>query len=136
MTALGTAGSHGSDRRDDQMSHQDEPIPHTANDDRAGRKLQDYEPVANCVRISIRHGHVRQGANIKAICVIRHATSSVSQLVGKVLRRQYARGGLLVWTERRQAERASTGSAGVVSDSAPGASGNSPVANFDRIQEY
>jgi hypothetical protein len=54
----GTAGSHGSDRRDDQVSHQDEPIPHTANDDRAGRKLQDYEPVANCVRISIRHGHV------------------------------------------------------------------------------
>ena len=52
----GTAGSHGSDRRDDQMSHQDEPIPHTANNDRAGRKLQDYEPVANCVRISIRHG--------------------------------------------------------------------------------
>jgi hypothetical protein len=31
--------------------HQDEPIPHTANDDGAGRKLQDYEPVANCVRI-------------------------------------------------------------------------------------
>jgi len=54
----GTAGSHGSDRRDHQMSHQNEPIPHTANDDRAGRKLQDYEPVANCVRISIRHGHV------------------------------------------------------------------------------
>lgn len=53
----GTAGSRGSDRRDDQMSHQDEPIPHTANDDRAGRKLQDYEPVADCVRISIRHGH-------------------------------------------------------------------------------
>jgi hypothetical protein len=22
-----------------------------ANDDRAGRKLQDYEPIANCVRI-------------------------------------------------------------------------------------
>jgi hypothetical protein len=43
------------------MSHQDEPIPHKANDDRAGRKLQDYEPVANCVRISIRHG--QQGAN-------------------------------------------------------------------------
>ncbi len=38
----GTAGSHGSDRRDDEMSHQDEPIPHTANDDPAGRKLQDY----------------------------------------------------------------------------------------------
>jgi hypothetical protein len=57
----GTAGSHGSDRRDDQMSHQDEPIPHTANDGRAGRKLQDYEPVANCVRISIRHGQAIAG---------------------------------------------------------------------------
>ena len=55
----GTAGSHGSDRRDDQMSHQDEPIPHTANDDRAWPKLKDYEPVANCGRLSIRHG---QGA--------------------------------------------------------------------------
>jgi hypothetical protein len=56
----GTAGSHGPDRRDDQMSHQDEPIPHTANDDRAWRKLQDYEPVANCGRLSIRHGQVRK----------------------------------------------------------------------------
>ena len=25
----------------DQMSHQDKPIPHTKNDDRVGRKLQD-----------------------------------------------------------------------------------------------
>jgi hypothetical protein len=40
----GTAGSHGPDRRDDQMNYQDEPIPHTANDDRAGRTLQGYEP--------------------------------------------------------------------------------------------
>jgi hypothetical protein len=55
----GTAGSHGPDRRDDQMSYQDEPIPHPANDDRAGRTLQGYEPVANCGRLSIRHG---QGA--------------------------------------------------------------------------
>jgi hypothetical protein len=30
----GTAGSHGPDRRDDEMSYRDEPIPHTANDDR------------------------------------------------------------------------------------------------------
>ena len=37
----GTAGGHGSDRRDDQMSHQDKPIPHTKDDDRVGRKLQD-----------------------------------------------------------------------------------------------
>ncbi len=54
----GTAGSHGPDRRGDQISHQDEPIPHTANDDRAWQKLQDYEPLANCgARLSIRHGH-------------------------------------------------------------------------------
>jgi hypothetical protein len=55
----GTAGSHGPDRRDDQMNYQDEPIPHTANDDRAGRTLQGYEAVANCGRLSIRHGQPR-----------------------------------------------------------------------------
>jgi len=39
----GTARSHGPDRRDDQMSDQDEPIPHTANADRPWPELQGYE---------------------------------------------------------------------------------------------
>ena len=56
----GTAGGHGSDRRDDQMSHQDEPIPHAANDDGAWRKLQGYQPIANCGRLAIRRGQVAQ----------------------------------------------------------------------------
>jgi hypothetical protein len=30
----GTARSHGPENRDDQVSHQDEPIPHAGNDDR------------------------------------------------------------------------------------------------------
>jgi hypothetical protein len=54
----GATGTHGPDRRDDQMSYQEEPIPHTANDDLAGRKLQDYKPAANCFKLSTRHGHV------------------------------------------------------------------------------
>jgi hypothetical protein len=69
----GTAGSHGSDRRDDQMSHQDEPIPHAANNDRAGGKLQDYETVADFVRILIRRG---QGD-------IRHALEELRGLKGR-----------------------------------------------------
>jgi len=37
--------------------------PASANDDVAGRKLQDYKPAANCVRLSIRHAHHLCGLN-------------------------------------------------------------------------
>jgi len=57
------ARSHGSDHRDDQMSHQDEPISHTANDDRGWRPSQGYEPIADCAKLSIRHGQGNLSAN-------------------------------------------------------------------------
>ena len=41
------------------MSDQNKPISHTANDDLTGRKLQDYEVVTNCFRLSIRRGQAR-----------------------------------------------------------------------------
>jgi hypothetical protein len=56
----GTSRSHDPDNCDDQVSQQDKPIAHAANDD-SGRGLsQDYKPGFNCGRLSIRHGQVIQ----------------------------------------------------------------------------
>ncbi|MEP7246100.1 MAG: hypothetical protein ABI885_20800 [Gammaproteobacteria bacterium] len=49
--------SHGPDCRDDQMSHQNEPIPHAANHARSWRCSQVYDSAADCGGIAIRHGH-------------------------------------------------------------------------------
>jgi len=56
----GAARSHGSDRRDDQMSHQDDPFPHAVNDDRGRQRSQVCDSVADCGRIAIRHGQGRK----------------------------------------------------------------------------
>jgi hypothetical protein len=54
----GTTGGDDPDDRDDQVSKQDEPIAHAANDDPGGGLSQDYKPGSKCGRLSIRHGHV------------------------------------------------------------------------------
>jgi hypothetical protein len=51
-----TPRSHGPDRRDDEMSHQYEPVPHAANHVRSRRRSQVYDSLVNCGRIAIRHG--------------------------------------------------------------------------------
>lgn len=55
MTARAPPGVTVVDRRDNEMSHQDEPIPHAVNNDRAWRRSQGYDSVANCGRLAIRH---------------------------------------------------------------------------------
>jgi hypothetical protein len=54
----GTSRSHDLDDRDDQVSHQDEPIAHAANNGRSWRRSQVYNSAADCGRIAIRHGQV------------------------------------------------------------------------------
>lgn len=56
----GTGRGHGPDRRDNEMSHQGEPIPQAANNDWGCLRSQDYGSVLNCGRLAIRHG---QAAN-------------------------------------------------------------------------
>jgi hypothetical protein len=56
----GTTRSHDLDNRDDQMSHQGEPIAHAANNGRSWPRSQVYDSLAECGRIATRHGHVAQ----------------------------------------------------------------------------
>ena len=54
----GTARRHGPDRRDNEMSYQDEPILHAVNNDWGWWRSQGYDSVVTCGRLAIRHGQV------------------------------------------------------------------------------
>ena len=54
----GTARDHDPDCRDNEMSDQDQPIPHAVNNDRGRRGWQDCDSAVNCGKLAIRHGLV------------------------------------------------------------------------------